>query len=125
RLPLLQQLFGEVLIPVQVADELDRGRHILGPWREAPGATCLIVSTPAETPFLRELESHLDEGEAAAIALAIDRGSTLLLMDEVDGRNAAVHHGLTITGTLGILLEAKRGGLIDLVRPMIDSLKRK
>lgn len=114
---LLHRIFDRVLIPVQVAEELDRGEHVLGTWRDAPGASALEVARPLDGPFLHQLRLRLDEGEAAAIALAVERGASLLLMDEIDGRRAAQHHGLKIAGTLGILLEAKRQAHITALRP--------
>ncbi|WP_437672554.1 hypothetical protein [Sorangium sp. So ce131] len=55
QLPLLELLFGRVLVPAQVVDELDRGQHVLGAWREAPGADALVVAAPLDGPFLRQL----------------------------------------------------------------------
>ena len=124
QLPLLGLLFGRALLPAQVADELERGQHVLGAWREIPGAEALTVETPLDGPFLRQLLVQLDEGEAAAIALAVERRASLLLMDEQDGRKIARRHGLRMVGTLGILLDAKRSGHLDEVRPWIDALGR-
>jgi uncharacterized protein len=45
-------------------------------------------------------------------------------MDELDGRKVARHHGLQITGTLGVLLEAKRHGYVGEIRPLLDALER-
>jgi uncharacterized protein len=84
----------------------------------------LEVERPLEGPFLRQLRLRLDEGEAAAIALAVERGASLLLMDEIDGRRAAQHHGPKIAGTLGILLEAKRQAHVTELRPLVDDLER-
>jgi predicted nucleic acid-binding protein len=124
QLPLLGRVFGRVLVPQQVADELDRGRHVLGAFRDVAGAEALIVETPTDGAFLRQLRASLDAGEAAAIALAVERNAALLLMDEVDGRKVARQHGLRRMGTLGLLLEAKREGHLDEVRPWIDALDR-
>jgi hypothetical protein len=55
--------------------------------------------TDAETPRDPAL-SHLDEGEAQAIGLAMERRADLLLIDERDGAIAARALGLTVTGTL-------------------------
>lgn len=124
QLPLLGLLFGHVLIPAQVTDELDRGQHVLGAWREAPGAEALVAATPLDGPFLRQLLGELDPGEASAIVLAVERSASLLLIDEVDGRKVGRRHGLRMTGTLGLLLEGKRQGHLDEVRPWIEALSR-
>lgn len=122
QLPLLGQVFGQVLIPAQVARELDDGRHVLGEWRAAPGAGCLSVEDPLDGPFLRQMQAQLDAGEAAAIALAVERRASLLLIDEVEGRETASYHRLRLSGTIGVLLRAKRAGLIGAVRPLLDAL---
>ncbi len=124
QLPLLSRIFGTVLIPAQVADELDNGRHVLGDWRRAEGSSALETVHPLDSPFLRQLQCHLDEGEAAAVALAVERNAPLLLLDELEGRRVAQYHGIKIVGTLGILLEAKRAGHFLAVGPLIESLEQ-
>lgn len=121
RLALLGEVFGDISIPVQVAEELERGEHALGKWREAPGAERLVVLAPQDGPFLRQLELQLDSGEAGAIALAVEHRA-LLLMDEIAGRKVAAHHRLLLTGTLGVVAEAKRMGLVPAVRPLLEAL---
>ncbi|MFM8338045.1 MAG: DUF3368 domain-containing protein [Opitutaceae bacterium] len=61
----------------------------------------------AVSPFLR---SVLDPGEAAVIATALTRGIGTVCIDEVLGRRYARLHGLGVTGSLGVLLQAKRSG---------------
>ena len=70
------------------------------------------------------LQRKLDAGEAEAIALASELGATLLLMDESDGRNEARSLGLTVTGTLGVLLRAKQAGALTVLKPVLDTLIR-
>ena len=54
--------------------------------------------------------------------LAIEERANILLIDDLRGRQEAARHGLTITGVLGIFLLAKRRGLIDAIKPLIDGL---
>ncbi|WP_206205927.1 DUF3368 domain-containing protein [Thermococcus sp. JdF3] len=71
--------------------------------------------------FLLEL---IDYGEAETIALAIERKLDLVVLDDKDARKVARGFGLRVTGTLGILLLAKRRGLISEVAPYIETLKK-
>jgi predicted nucleic acid-binding protein len=61
----------------------------------------------------------LDEGETAAIALAMELHAPVL-MDERLGRRVARHHKVPVIGSAGVLLHAKKLGLIDAVRPVLD-----
>lgn len=123
QLPLLTALFGEVWIPEAVAHELDRGAKILGAWQDAPGSQALRIAKPLDGPFLRQLESVLHAGEAAAIALAVETKAELLLMDELEGRRVALYHSISLSGTLGILLKARQRGLVEHLAPLIDALQ--
>ncbi len=110
RAEMLASLFGEVLIPQAVLDEL---RHPKAPdavsqWLRDPPAWLRI--TPVQ---------HLDEtmklgkGENEAISLAIERQVKVVLMDERLGRGAAEARGLIPVGTLNLIDLADEKGLLD------------
>jgi predicted nucleic acid-binding protein len=65
-------------------------------------------------PINVEAIPELHEGERAAISLASELKADLLLIDETDGRSAALARHLQITGTIGILQRAADQGLLDL-----------
>ena len=119
---LLHKLYGEVYIPDSVWAELNADDQ---PW---PGSVEVAGASWVErrTAGLRELvvafERDLDRGEAEAIALAIEIGADLILLDEHEGRRIAQRHKLNVIGVLGILLDAKRRGFIDIVMPFVESL---
>ena len=58
------------------------------------------------------LRHELDHGEAEAIALAMERKASLLLLDDSDAREKARLYHLPITGTIGLLLRAYREGML-------------
>jgi predicted nucleic acid-binding protein len=115
---LLQTLYSSVKIPNTVASELS---HESAPQlvRDfiANRPQWLTVQAPQNLLSLEEI----DEGECAAISLAIELGADLLLIDDLDGRRVAIEHRLKITGVVGILLEASERGLIEL-RPTVNDL---
>ena len=118
RLGLLRSLFGEVLIPPSVDREW---RHGFSDSR-AGYQEWLHVAEPRDHAAVTSLLAVLDAGEAEAIVLAEERHAELLIIDEEDGRAAAVERGLTITGVLGVLVRARMAGIIPAVRPEIDRL---
>jgi len=66
---------------------------------------------------------RLDRGETEAIALASELSADWLLIDETAGRNEAGRQGIQTIGTLGVLREAHRSGLLDL-RTSLDEIVR-
>nr|WP_235354992.1 DUF3368 domain-containing protein [Aliterella atlantica] len=71
---------------------------------------------------LQSIQDDIDLGEAEAMALALELKADLLLMDERRGRALAANYGLSVTGLLGVLLQAKRNGFIPFVKPVMDRL---
>jgi predicted nucleic acid-binding protein len=67
----------------------------------------------------------LDKGEAEAIILATESEADLILLDEALGRYHAKHAGLIVTGTIGILIKAKKQALISELKPLIFELREK
>jgi hypothetical protein len=65
----------------------------------------------------------LDPGESEALALALELGISVILIDEAAGRVAAVRLGLSPVGVLGTLVRAKQRGLIDSVGPLIEQIQ--
>lgn len=107
----LPALFREVFIPPQIAAELAdsrRSQAVRDFIREAP--PWLRVQAPRRMESIPELH----EGECAAISLASELHADLLLIDERDGRSAALARHLPITGTIGILERAAEQNLLDL-----------
>lgn len=71
------------------------------------------------------LLNSLDRGEAAVIQLALDEGISTVCIDEVSGRRIARLHGLLVTGSIGILLRAKREGYLQAIGEAIERMERK
>jgi predicted nucleic acid-binding protein len=55
----------------------------------------------------------LDRGESEAMSLATEMNVDVLLIDERAGRLEAIRRGLKVAGTLSILDEGDRAGLVD------------
>lgn len=121
-LPWLRQLFGEVLMPLEVRQEVLSGKGatdesaILA--AEESGWLKVHAPTP-ETPELPEL----DEGESACIRIALaNNAAGLLLMDERAGRAIAMEHGLQVAGTAAVIGMARARNLIPSAREVFARL---
>jgi hypothetical protein len=124
RLDALSRQFGKVSIPGAVESELGRLEHVPGrrAIEQALQTGWIQVEVVTAGDLARNLASTLDEGEAEAIALASGSNVNLLIMDESAGRAAARNLGLTITGTLGVLLKEMRDGVLSSMREEMDRL---
>jgi predicted nucleic acid-binding protein len=88
------------------------------------GASWVFRHSIADNPLVVALRRDLDRGEAETIALAIELSADLVLLDERDGRKHAQRQGLGVVGVLGILIDAKKSGLIEAVLPQVDAMRR-
>ncbi len=111
-LDLLEQLFGNVIIPPAVSHEL--APRVLPPW---------VVENQLTQPIgARILRASLGDGESEAISLALELSAQLVILDDRPARRLAKALGLPIIGTAGVLLLAKRKGLLVSIKPELDAL---
>lgn len=123
KLSVLQELYGELIIPGAVWQEIVvEGAGQPGA-DEVKAVDWIKQRAVTNRQLTQALKQELDAGEAEAIALALEIGADLLLMDEHLGREVARHLGLRYTGLIGVLIEAKRKGFITSVKPCLDQLR--
>lgn len=111
---ILARLFGEVVIPQAVETELRRSHSTLPNW--------LRVRLLSDGAKADRYAQTVDRGEAEAIALAEELHADHLLIDERKGRRLAQHQGVPVVGLLGVVLMAKRAGLIASARILLNRL---
>jgi predicted nucleic acid-binding protein len=118
----LQTLAGRVVVPPAVAQELSAGR---AKGLDVPDVANLewieirIPSSLAAVPLVTDLGA----GETQVLALALESSAALVLLDDGLARRVAASLGLTVEGTLGLLLDAKQAGLVPFVAPLLDQLQ--
>jgi predicted nucleic acid-binding protein len=106
---LLETLYGGITIPDAVLQELQAQDGPL-PVRAWSSSLPSWVQVHSVRQPLTYSQSNLHRGEREAIALAEEIHATLLLIDDRAGAQVALNRGLTITGTLGVLVEAAQRG---------------
>lgn len=110
KLDLLPSLFGEIHVADSVVKECQVGGRIVVP--ELLSLNWIIEHNDlggVSLPVLLEL----DKGEKQTIALALREKGAVVIIDEKIGRNIAEYPGLRVTGTLGVLVKAKRMKMIN------------
>lgn len=113
QLDLLENLFGNILIPPAVANEIAQSVK-LPSW--------IVITTLTQPVATRILATALGPGESEAISLALEIGADMVILDDRAARRLAQSLRLNVIGILGILLAAKNRKLITTLRPHLDSL---
>lgn len=121
-LRILQQLFGEVIIPNAVLLELLELRTFGLDTSCFSKSDWLKTKEPHSSKLLAGLLSNqkIDIGEAFAIALAVELKANWLILDDLNARQIATGLQINITGLGGILIQAKKSELISHIKPLLD-----
>jgi uncharacterized protein len=120
-LDLLPTLYGQIIMPQAVADELAQGREqgVLLP--NLDSLSWLTLRQVAKLSLVPDLV-NLGRGEREVLSLALTLPDTLVILDDALARNYARRLNLTVTGTLGVLLKAKQLGHIETIAPILKQL---
>ena len=119
KLNFLKELAGKVIIPQAVYNEvIIKGKPGTNEILSCDWIETKVISNEGKT---KELPKYLGKGEKEAIILAKELDG-LLLIDDPAGIKEAIKQSIQITGTLGVLQEIQAKGVIDKIKPILDSL---
>ena len=109
---IMPSLFGRVIIPPAVAEELQRPRTptLVRAWMASPPAW--LEMRPPQQPLVTTT-LRLGAGEREALSLARELQADLVLLDDLEAREEAERHALAVMGTLRALELAAERGLLD------------
>ena len=120
-LALLKSFADEVWIPEPVAEEiLQRGQNDIT--AQAIKNTAWLVIQPVEDIPMSILEWRLGAGESAVLALGLAHLNAEVIIDDLAGRKCADSLDIPVRGTLGLVLAAKKRGVIPKARPVIEDM---
>lgn len=124
KLDLMPIIFEEIVISNGVFEEI-----VVEGWgkfgsQEIKEANWIEVRECTDLELLQQLLNLLDRGEAESIVLSKELNADLLIIDEKAGREIAQQLEIQITGLLGVLLIAKKKGLIESVKILMEQLQR-
>lgn len=122
QLDLLRDVYGKIIIPQEVSDEVTAWGHPAV--RAITSATWIEVRRVTNRQPVTSLHasSSLGLGECAAIFLAEELNATRLLIDDLAARHEAQSRNLPVIGTIGVILLAKNLGVIPAVKDLLDAL---
>lgn len=114
---------GRVIIPQPVAEEIKQGKDRSDPaalWLNRPESLSCIVSAPPASGFVAAWD--LGAGESSVISLAETIPESIVVLDDLAARRCAEALHLKLIGTLGLLLMAKKIGVIDSIRDSMSAI---
>jgi predicted nucleic acid-binding protein len=122
-LGLLADVFQRVIVPDGVAQEIQRGTlqgvdlPTLG---QLPWVTIQTTPAPADS----RIPAKLGHGEREVLCWALQTQNALVLLDDDEARKQAKALGIRFTGTLGVLIKARRAGRVPAVLPLLNQLQQ-
>ena len=118
---LLPELYGQILIPQSVLEELQAGKQRGVSLPDLENLSWVKVRRVQQRALL-PLVTHLGNGEKETLALGLEISDSLLLLDDRNARRHGDVLSLRTTGTLGVLLYGKERGIINTIYPVLDRL---
>lgn len=125
KLNILKQLYTEINIPQAVFREVT----------EKPDSACQILKESLDWIHIEKIQSEVDkkmykaklhDGEVEVMILAQQEiKADLVIIDDNAAKKTAKYLGLPVTGTMGVLLKAKREGYITEIASIIEEMRRK
>lgn len=122
-LDLLQKLYQEIFIPTAVYKEVTAIKD----------SACMQIMAESSWIHVKEIrdeaekkmyKAKLHAGEVEVMILAQEEKTDLVIIDDNAAKKTAKYLGLTVTGTLGVLLKAKQEGFVEKIRPLLSKMKR-
>jgi uncharacterized protein len=122
QLSILPALIGSIIVPPAVLVELDAGIEKGLDLPQPANLRWIRIQAPICPPAV-SLITDLGPGESQVLMLALEIPGSITLLDDALARRVAISKGIPIKGTLGLLLDAKRSGLLIMVKPSLDRLE--
>ena len=120
---LLPQLFTEIIVPTGVWSEIVKAGKIDIASQELPNANWAKPVTISEISALI-VPCGIDLGESEVLTFALENSGYRAVIDDAAARKVAKSLNIPFMGTLGILVLAKKQGLINSIDEPIQALKK-
>jgi len=122
RIDLLESMFDAMVVPLGVAEEINAGGNNdpARLWLSGPGSRYVAQSIgvhPAVAGW------DLGKGESEVLSWGYSLKDHTVILDDSAARKCAKSLGIQCRGTLGLLIMAKRQGLLDAVSPILNAME--
>ncbi|OQX00413.1 MAG: hypothetical protein BWK80_61850 [Desulfobacteraceae bacterium IS3] len=123
RIDILRQMFGKIHIPLAVKQEIEAAFSDNSQWQQCLTDEFFVIGKVKNPILIHKILGQLHKGEAEALCICMENKVKLCLLDDRDARRFAKQNQIPITGTLGILVEARKKGFIESVKPLMNELR--
>ncbi|MBR3274749.1 MAG: DUF3368 domain-containing protein [Clostridia bacterium] len=123
KLALLRDLYDLVIIPEAVYREVT-GKDDIAAQRIQAAREWISIRKVDPSLDRRMYRAKLHDGEVEVMLLAQEIDANVVVIDDGAARKTAEYLGLPLTGTLGILIAAKRRGILDAVMPVVQQMEQ-
>ncbi|AZO94903.1 DUF3368 domain-containing protein [Halocella sp. SP3-1] len=109
---ILKELYGSIIITQEVSEEFGKA---VPKW--------IDIREVKDKKYLKLMENFVDLGEASTIALALEIDDNVAILDDLKARKLANKLNMKITGTLGVIINARKKNIISSTNEVLDKLK--
>lgn len=120
----MEQLYARVYTTETVCQELDIGRTTRPDTLDPRQIPWVLIVEPDSHDISTLPANRLGPGERSVLAYARTHSLNIVGLDDRQARELAQRLGLRVIGTLGMLLQAKEAGLIELLHPLCKQLQQ-
>ena len=121
RLDILQKMYGEIIIPQAVFEEVT-SKNDDAKLKLSQNLSWIKIFEVKDKSSRKIYQAKLHDGEVEVMMLAKEISADLLIIDDNAAKKFAKFLGFTVTGTLGILLKAKSEKIIPKIRPILEKM---
>ena len=111
-LGILKDLYGSIIITKEVSEEFSK---TIPDW--------IDVREGNDKKYLELMKNFVDLGEASTIALAVEVDNNITILDDLKARKIAKKLNIKMTGTLGVIINAKKKNIISSTKEVLNKLK--
>ena len=122
QLVVLKQLYGEIIIPKAVYDEISVKEDSICKKTVDESLDWIHVQEIQNHVAKAMFKSQLHEGEVEVMILAMEQQADVVIIDDQNAKKYAKYLKLPVTGTLGVLMKAKQNGYIFELKPILDRM---
>ncbi|WP_462421470.1 DUF3368 domain-containing protein [Salinicoccus sp. Marseille-QA3877] len=122
QLDLLEKVYGEVIIPTAVYEEVILDVKTVKPNDFIRESGFITIADIRNEEAKKVFETSLHKGEVEVMILANEIKADLCIIDDLLARKYAKYHNLKVTGTIGVLLKSKQLGIVENVKTLLDEL---